>query len=482
MPRPLARIDIAWFLFATGVLLAIAGALAVQLLAEPVIGVADNGDYHRVMTPLGLEPTVSQWSERYFDHLNLKYTVVEREPATFPTTEVAVGRVALLGMSTGDTFDLRRLGAVNAGLYLLGIALLLLALKPLGWTARGVGAFLLFLAATDVTTIAFFNSFYSESATLIFLVLTVGVYLVLNRRRIVRPWQVLLFLAIGIGFAAAKPQNLLLIAVVVGLPVPWLLRTGTTNRWIVWALGSVAALGICGMLYLQVPEAIKQYNRWNVVFYSLLPDADDPRADLIELGLDPELARYSGSGAFAPDVPVESAVQDITHADLARFFLRHPGRGFRLAERCANQCYVKFDPVHGQFTKASGRAARSQSTNFAAWSHFQASVLPRSLGWLGFLLVLTTGAVAWVQWKCGLRSEAGGIAWLQGGLTLMAAMQLGICVVGDGAYDAVKHLYLFQLLLDTGTGIAAVWIAGGIARAADRWIHRPEIPPSPRIP
>lgn len=445
----------------------LAGGIALQLFVSPILGVADNGDYHRVMTPLGLQPTVSEWSDLYFDHVNLQYVLGPPQPAEFPTSEIAIGRLAVALARAGganERFDLRTLGALNAALYLLGLALIVTAWRGLGWTARILGALLLLLAATDVTNVAFFNSFYSESATLIFLVVMLGAALWLNRIERVRMWQVVLFLAAGFAFAAAKPQNLPLIGPVVLLPAARLLRGAARRVWIAWIAGSLAALIGAGLLYGQVPEEIKQYNRWNVLVYSLLPASPDPRADLLELGLDPGLAAFAGQGAFVEGAPVLAAMQGVTHADLAGFLLRHPGRLVGLGRSCARGLYAKFDPVHGQFTKDSGLPARAQSRDFAGWSGFQASALPRSLVWLLLQALGGIGLVAWIWRSDGLRSRAGGVAWLGAGLGLMAALQFGICLLGDGAYDIVKHLFLLQLLLDACAIMALMGLAERLAR------------------
>src|SRR5262249_10937396 len=51
-------------------------------------------------------------------------------------------------------------------------------------------------------------------------------------------------------------------------------------------------------------DAIRQYNRADVVFTALLPLADDPRAILTDAGIDPGCAIYSGKRAWElPDLP-----------------------------------------------------------------------------------------------------------------------------------------------------------------------------------
>ena len=94
--------------------------------------------------------------------------------------------------------------------------------------------------------------------------------------------------------------------------------------------------------------------------------------------------------------------------------------------------------------------------------------MPRSLVWLGAFLggVLVAGLRE--AGRHGARTVAGGTACLVAALALAAGMEFGICVVGDGLYDIVKHLYLFQLLYDACLFAALAWAAGRIAALLPR--------------
>jgi hypothetical protein len=440
----------------------IAAAIITQLFIPPVIGVADNGDYHRVMGPMGLEPTVTEWADCYFDHVNLQYREGPARAATFPTSQLLMGKAALAvdkWVVRGDTFSLTTLGGVNTAVYLIGLALILLHLRRLTPAARIVGGVFLFLMSTDVSNVSFFNSFYSESASLIFLVLLIGWFVAVNRAERIRVWHFLGYFLIAAAFVAAKPQNHPLAVPVVLIAGVWLWRAQHIAGRLVFAGGSILLLVFTANLYLAVPQHIKGFNCWNVLFYSILVDSPDPRADLTEFGLDPELAAFAGQGAFAEGVPLVEVAGKIHHSDLAAFFLRHPGRLLGLASACSKQIYVKLDPLNGHFEKSSGFAAREQSRSFSVWQQFQASALPRSIGWLVFLSALLIAGVGTVLFKHGIASSEGAVAWLAGGLGLMAAMEFGICVLGDGTYDIVKHLFLFQVLLDACFLAGAVWLA-----------------------
>ncbi|HOQ00759.1 MAG TPA: hypothetical protein PK604_08030 [Acetivibrio clariflavus] len=43
------------------------------LMIKPIIGVADNGDFERIMITTGLEYKTSDYNERYFNYVNREY-------------------------------------------------------------------------------------------------------------------------------------------------------------------------------------------------------------------------------------------------------------------------------------------------------------------------------------------------------------------------------------------------------------------------
>ena len=146
-------------------------------------------------------------------------------------------------------------------------------LSGLKMVARIVGAIFLALISTDVSNVSFFNSFYSESASLVFFTLLVGLFLTFNRRERIRAWQILLFLAAGGAFVAAKPQNHPLVVPLVLIVAVWLWRRPRWVNAVAFVGGGFALVLLTADLYGSVSPVIKRYNCWNVLFYSVLADS-----------------------------------------------------------------------------------------------------------------------------------------------------------------------------------------------------------------
>ena len=100
------------------------GDFSIQLFVAPVVGLADNRDYERVIGYAGFQHTTDVSAERYFSFLRTQYAVVA--PGWFrggyhssETLLAFVARFAHAAVSREPLFDIRLLGAIHVTLLLL---------------------------------------------------------------------------------------------------------------------------------------------------------------------------------------------------------------------------------------------------------------------------------------------------------------------------------------------------------------------------
>jgi hypothetical protein len=456
-PRADRRFAPEWFLFAI-----VAVVLVRQLLLPPIVGLADNGDFVRVLEPLGLQHGAAEWGERYWGWLDKTYVPGPRLPLELESSQLLLTRAAqgLAGLVRRDgVLDIRVQGAVHLALYLLGLALVLRAARTFRAPARVTLGLAVLVAATDIAYVAPLNSFYAEAASLLFLVLVLGFGLVALREDGARGWALPGYLAAAALFVAAKPQNHPLAVPLAVVPLVLLPRLQRRATRLLAVLATLLLVVLAYDLHSRLPWSQTIRNRWNDVFFTILADSPDPRADLAEFGLEPELARFARVPAFADSIPIEAVTARYGFADVLRFHARHPSRFLRTAAVCAESAFVWRDPRMGNFTRDSGRPAGTLAHQFSAWSRLERAVLPASLPFLVVFLAGVMVAAALVGFRSGPASGAGSTALFGAALALAAGMEFGVCVVGDGYYDIVKHLYLFQVLFDACLFAAGAWIA-----------------------
>jgi hypothetical protein len=453
-------------------LLLLAALLAGQLLVSPIVGLADNGDYVRITDPLGLRPPVDSWEDKYFLYVNPKYLLVPRTAPHFFSSQLVLAEAALAVdriVTRGATFDLRCLGGLHLLIYLLGLSLILSATHTFARPLRAILGIGLLLAASDVAYIATMNSFYTETAGLVFFSVFLG--LALREARALRPsWPRTVFTVVAAAlFISAKPQYYLLAFPLAAWPMVVLWRRiRLRRRKLLFIL--TAALSLWSLFLIhRVPPSSHVPVLWDSLFNTILPHSPNPESDLKELGLEPELVRYSGTTAWDNGVPLYPTTARYGYVDLARFYWHHPGRFLSLNALCARQAFVWREPLLGNFTRDAGRPPRSLRHSVLGWSEFEGRFLPGSLWFLGASLSLILIGCLYEMHKQGLSSPAGRTAALVAAIVLLAALQFGICVAVEGLKDLIKHLYLFQVLYDVCFLAGAAYAARLLGRALRAW-------------
>lgn len=459
--------------------LVIGASLVHQLLLPPIVGLADNGDYLRVMGWLGLDYLPSDQTARSFGHVQQWYsTAGPFRPSAAVSSELllaGLARVVGLALSPPGLFDLRAAGLVH-GLALLGaVWLIMRSTRAVGPVTRLTLAICLTLVVTDVSTVAYLNSLYAEPAGLLCLLATVGLLLHLSQRSTPGRWLLVALALVAAGLVTAKHQNSLL-----ALPLAGLLVTASWSQRRRLGLLLATGLLLLGIGFgLQTPAFIVRANLFNVIFYDLLKHSPDVAGDIADLGLDDGVAAWVGETAFTPRAAEQRAVIErlvydrLSYPTLVRFLARHPERLAAALGRTAETLPELRPDWLGTYTAASGRPALALRTDWSLWSTLVEQGLPRSpwlpLVWLGLLLLVGVD-----------QARAGGWAarWGPVGVTLVAAMaglQIVVAGVLGGELELAKHLFLSQQLLTAGLVIVVVWVTHRIEQWRSHAVASPEL-------
>ena len=159
--------------------------VVVQLMLPPVIGVANNGDFSRtygifhLTMPVADEVRFADTRYRFDPQVNYFGGFYSSETLLVPA---ALGLNAIL--SKDGAFDVRSMGLVHGAMFLAAFYLLLTLLSEAPWGLRWLVGGLALAAFGDVMYVAYLNSFYTDVAAYLFLLLSVVLALrVLRWRR-----------------------------------------------------------------------------------------------------------------------------------------------------------------------------------------------------------------------------------------------------------------------------------------------------------
>jgi hypothetical protein len=462
--------------------LAAAGAiLAYQLFAPPITGLADQGDFVRTIGRFGYGP---------LHHGSLKYIYVEpkyvpdpsyRSPGwEIPSSEYLFTGAALLLnrlISKDGELDITIAGSIHAIAFLAALARLLFVTRrsrcrALIWTTAVV-------ALTDAAYATYWNSFYTEPASGIFFLLAlaeaieIGACGKATQGNIVR-WALWCSL-----WVLAKTQNAPL-GLITGLFAFRMAGWTQSKRARVAAVAGGLAIAGCAVFDVAAaPLGPTLANTYNMIFEAILPESHHPTADLQALGLAPELARFSGTGAWTPgtdfaELAASPVFRAITPFTVVRFYLARPGRTWRRLKVVMPKLTFLRPEWYGNFEPSAGEPPLALTHAFTLWSGFHEHVLPGFAKWLVFGLIgwPAVGMRRWIRQPdvaIRRRIEVSMLA------PICCLAALGSAVFGD-ANDLVKHLYQFNLLLDAclissaATAVTALsrWIGQGRSNAVKR--------------
>ncbi len=469
----------------TAALVALAAVLYGLLFTDPIVGLADHGDYFRIMNRVGLKWLTDNPDERYYWYVNRLYGHTTPSAETYHSSEnyIAWIAVGLDNLLTGDEyFSIEAIGAVHAALFLFGVGLILFALRGLPLAARVVLAALTVFVYGDVGYVAWFNSLYSEPASQIFLFISLGLALFLagdgsarRRRALGAAYYLAAFL-----FLTAKPQNGPC-GVVLGALGFWLtLNPDRSRRRLPWtaaaALPGISILALSTWLTLVgQPAYMKQANIYDAIFVDLLKYSPAPAADMQELGIDdPRFVRLIGKDFYTVRDPFvktpefEAGFYDrIGYGKILAFYARHPGRFYGMIDRIARWAYTARPLSMGNYEHAAAPVTNDPAghppvpqlaTAFSAWSRLKDAVFPKT-GWFLLAFFLCNLAFPCAMFLRRKDRRARGYALVHLSIALLAGLQCFAAAIGQGESSIVKHLYLFDILFDGLVIILALHLA-----------------------
>lgn len=394
-------------------------------------------------------------ARKYVPDPNARLRVYEQVSSEY----IFVGAAVLFTrvFSRDGSLDITIIGLVHMLGFLYAFYRLLLATGPL--RAAPLIWILALLALTDVGYVAYWNSFYAEPASCIFFLLLLAESIAICRAQDVSKTQAISWALWAVLFVMAKPQNAplgVLLALFVFRLRAWTKSEAAASIAIV---SSLAILTAVAFITITSPVANMWSSTYDQVFMAILPESKTPEQDAQALGLTPDWLKYSGTGAWTQGTNLYEAVKSgvigktITHGSIARFYLLRPARIWRHAKRVLPVAFSLRPDTCGNFERSAGFPPGAKSQTFDAWSGFHEHGL-EACGKLILIALLVCPVICVAAWLRAAREARRSIEFF-GLLCICCLLSFGIAICGD-AWDNVKHLFLFNLLLDT-------WMVAGIA-------------------
>lgn len=446
------------------------------IFKSPVQGVADQGDFDRVMSPVGLSLLDS---DKYNPDFNRFYKYIVTDYKI--TGNIVNVLLTIVGSSIGyvigiinvickllgsNVFKTQYLAIAYSIMYIFAIVLILKNLK-LNSKIKYVFTSLLFLFVFfDGNYIMWFNSLYGEPMMISTCLLLIGTYLnYINYRYEGNDKEKLLskiylvFISAFL-FLGSKMQVLTALPFVVVLlgKILWENRTvfnrKTMNKFII-------AFIIVIMYPLEINMTsgnISKDTQYNSVFYGVLYDSDTPEQDLIDMGLNPDMAVEAGKHSYLnqdeyvkylprTEITEEEFYSKMGNSKLVKFYLTHPLRLIGGMEYTADKAFITSTDL-GKTSRDYSEETITQLDRFTGWSSIRENYFP---GQLWFIISIYVIILAFSVWKF-IKNKNDNIIKsriiLMWAVMFIGAIQFPMPLVGNGHADTAKQLFLFNFIFD----------------------------------
>jgi hypothetical protein len=486
--------------------IALAAVLALAMYVQLDVGMADQGDFMRACAcftsgPVGFDSPIyadtPDFVRRFFFNY-LPYWQFHSDGIAHIAHGGDWGKTSTTLLWLPGVL-LNRLAYSNQVLYLPVVSLLprLLLLGCLLAVFRWIDAscrrhrlaltmfigipLVLLLSTNDY--LAYLNSFYQETGSMIYLGLWIASLLYMRRRP----------QSLARGLLAAGTLTLLVCAkasniywVLVGVPllaVVW--RPWQEAPWRMLRLTALHAAVACGILtvyaaFARTPDI--GVHPYNSLFFGILSCSEDPRARLAELGLADD-ASCVGHSASSPEGGhfLDCRSNRISFCSTLRVARSEPDAMLRMLMFAADNMQdisveevgqrAAFDPR--QLPRATPpcdactvRWWDPRSTEpLNSWSFLKYHAFPTGGALVLTLVVYAAVFLALLRGQ-GFSAELA----LVGLMTTLACVADGcVAICGDGKCGLIKHLFLANLLFDIATIALVALLALGLLQACARW-------------
>jgi hypothetical protein len=426
-----------------------------ELFVRPVLGIADNGDFPKVLAPNDVCNPVADRDE--FAYISLRYEINPecQWDLGLRSSEALLVQAnkAIAEWNDRKGFSITGAGKIHFAILLLAISILLWGVHESAPLIRyGVPAAAI-LILTDVAYLAYCNSFYMDAATLVTFALTMAAAVAGVFRP--RAWVIAIYGIAGVLMAFSKTQHVVSAILVAAMGLWFAARYFSAQRSIAlaWGLAGVAILASSAAMLRMTPYGYKAEPFYSLIFYRMLPRVSDQVEVLKDLGLPDSYFELIGTHAYSEKAAIKELdwrvtfIKQIGYGKLASFYLRSPDIALQLLWRALNEDAHGIRPGNlGNYARTAGRRPGALSHSFGVWSDMRSwlfRVLPLHIVLL--YLAAMAGSIACLfrkRWAAAWPLYPFALA-----LSISGTVEFSMAALLDGT-ETGRHLFFFHVVTE----------------------------------
>jgi len=442
--------------------------LIASFYSQTNIGLADNGDFSRATTwfssaPVGFEPqwpatNTEDFSKRFFKYWLPAWKLDFPGQGRMKSSALLLWTPGILWnyyMVSPDVLYASNL-SLAPKILLVCLVLLLFRWVETSEADKILKTCLLITLSLPLTLmfsttdyVVYFNSFYFETASFVFLFAFLASLIFLKRRGPSTLAYVWCFASLLL-LTMAKTSNIYWPLITLPLIFGFRNLRAKPVRYVPLYIVSAIVLTVIGFTVTRQPSTFNRHNTINRLFFGVLTFSREPSQRLAELNLS-GAENCIGHPAFDAigSQCQEKYVDRISIPETLLVLVREPGTLFRMMIHVAeNMQKVSLDYL-GKYSIDNPIEAHRIPLNY--WSKAKSSSFPKGyLLWLTLILYLVIFISS--LGKGGMTYELALVGLLA---TVALFVDMQVSILGDGRQELVKHLFLSNVLFDVAS-IAAL--------------------------
>ena len=436
------------------------------LFVSPLIGLADNGDYGRIMLPNGLRHERQRDLNDYFGYFNCWYDKLQyyNEVKADKSTHSVIIKIAmgLDDLFTHDKkFDIRFLAIINLAVLALGIYWIVEVVGGMldDKVFRYIMALMAVVIFGDIGYTVYFNSFFGEGVAYPFFLLSISALLKFSVDKNARMRYIVIFLVSSLIFIGSKNQyslnGILCFFILSSILV---LKISNWKKVLTIILGS-CLLVFSLLMYLVIDKGIYLINKYHTITRGVMLFEPDAQKIAGKIGLDERFALLAGTIYF-DKTPVIDPKDEILLADfyskydvfsIAFYYLKNPSAFAKIMKFGLKNSFTIRPEVLGNYTRDSGRRWGERANFFSLWSYLKENQIPNSADFIYFFLIicLVMAINRLIRYRNTGASQLEYYSEIVMFYTFLTGFsQVLISFIGAGDTDLKKHLFLTTVTWD----------------------------------
>ncbi|NFT67344.1 hypothetical protein FDF38_05825 [Clostridium botulinum] len=440
---------------------------SLTLFIHPIIGMADNGDFYRVINKSGAYHLNKNSNDIFLGYFIKDYGIYKYNNdyanILISTQSIFVKSAIFLdSFFTKDyVLDIRFMSIMFLIIEAIGVYFFIKALinKVDNSKYKLIITLLTILIFCDTGYLAYYNSFYGESVNICCFLMSIGllIYMIEFDKF---TWYNLIAFGISSFLFFGSKQQLAPVGILISF-IFIIIGVYTTNNPLTKILTYILAIIfiISSMVfYKSITGDFKYINIYHSMNRGILLNEDDPDSILEDFNISTQYSLLQETDFFEEikllDSYEEKLIDDyyekFSLGKILEYYITHPKAFIKVLKISFNNGYSIRPKVIGNYEQSEHKEFGAKSYFFATWSTFKEKVIPKNMlftvATIVIYLYLSTSRFLKAIKNNNKKIQLKEITYFY--VFLVGISQIIISVIGAGDADLSKHVFMYNMAFD----------------------------------